>query len=186
MAVISFGMALVALILVSLTISNINKQENMVSSKSRFEKICLNCSLLSLPTGDTKKRRIIITDINGFKDQCCAENELELSILLDLISNVSKLQTDADISILEKGKLPISAHKSFMQTNEPGQESNDTHFVLNVDPMYNDPAIEHNSGVDLVPDGLKIIYTGIYFVYSSIEFQNAQTVSVNSVSFVIV
>ncbi|XP_055875960.1 uncharacterized protein LOC106063440 isoform X3 [Biomphalaria glabrata] len=180
MAVISLGMALVALILVSLTISNINKQENMVSSKSRFEKICLNCSLLSLPTGDTKERRIIITDINGFKDQCCAENELELSILLDLISNVSKLQTDADISILEKGKLPISAHKSCMQTNEPGQDSNDTHIVLNVDPLYNDPAIEHNSGVDLVPDGLKIIYTGIYFVYSSIEFQNAQTVSVNS------
>ncbi|KAK7011851.1 hypothetical protein BgiMline_003543 [Biomphalaria glabrata] len=176
-ALTSFVIALVALLLVTLTIKN--EQENTVSSKSRFE-ICLNCSLLFLPTGHPVEREITITYSNDARDKCCVENEQELSTLMELILNAIQVRTNEELSSFTKEKLPISAHKRLMQTNLPGQDSKDTHFVLNVDPMYNDPAIEHNSGVDLVPDGFKIIYTGIYYVYSSIEFQNDQTVPVNS------
>ncbi|KAK0058233.1 cysteine dioxygenase type 1 [Biomphalaria pfeifferi] len=178
-AVTSFVIALVALLLVTLTIKN--EQANTVSSKSRFE-ICLNCSLLVLPTGHPVERKITITYSNDARDKCCAENEQELSTLMELILNASQVLTNEELFSFKKEKLPISAHKRLMQTNVPGQDSNDTHFVLEVDPMYNDPDIEHNSGVDLVPDGLKIIYTGIYYVYSSIEFQN-QTVPVSSTKY---
>uniref|UniRef100_A0A2C9LZ78 Cysteine dioxygenase n=1 Tax=Biomphalaria glabrata TaxID=6526 RepID=A0A2C9LZ78_BIOGL len=117
-AVISFVIALVALLLVTLTIKN--EQENTVSSKSRFE-ICLNCSLLFLPTGHPVEREITITYSSDTREKCCAENEQELSILMDLILNASQVRTNEELSSFTKEKLPISAHKRLMQTNLPGQ-----------------------------------------------------------------
>lgn len=34
-----------------------------------------------------------------------------------------------------------------------------------------DPLVEHVRGVEVLPDGLKIIHPGFYYVYSSIHFR---------------
>ena len=158
-----------------------------------LETPCVECGKLSKTLHNQTLLHIPLLELidkkyEGGVNKCCVSTNKLLSALIELSriepreSNKDPLPTynPADFKFS-----PVSAHKRLYAPEFPFPvvfRDRVPHFIDK--PVYllfksnkfsPDPLLEHERGVEVISDRLRIMYSGLYFVYSSIHFRPEST-----------
>ncbi|CAL1542723.1 unnamed protein product [Lymnaea stagnalis] len=146
---------------------------------------CIDCSkLMKNPYDSFEADPLMDALTKVYKDgveKCCAYDNQQLSALLEMSmrrQEVKQVPLPA-FNVSDFTFSPASAHKRLYPPYMPanGQrrlmpEFNKTVYVLfKTNTSKPDPLIEHDRGVEVLADGLRIMFSGLYYVYSSIHFR---------------
>lgn len=107
---------------------------------------------------------------------CCANNSEQMSAMIELVLQKQDSEPEPLPVFNSSDHLfgPASAHKRLrpsVNRNFTFPEFLDKKLVLTNFSKENEPPLEHARGVDVRDQSLRILHSGLYFVYSSIHFQ---------------
>ncbi|KAH9503044.1 hypothetical protein Btru_075801 [Bulinus truncatus] len=95
--------------------------------------------------------------IYGNEDQI----RVQLELLIDEISEAHqrrrKLQKDKSIS--------MDVHVQRKQIQESISSDKGQHVALTLNPAILNPLVEHVRGAEVISEGIRVLYTGLYYVY---------------------
>ncbi|XP_059148928.1 uncharacterized protein LOC131936089 [Physella acuta] len=113
-------------------------------------------------------------------EKCCAYNHQQMSAIIDM--NIESRQTSKDhVSDINKELFflsPVTVHRRLYQPKvkaldptEPTAGNLKATLLLQHQNSTPDPLVEHSRGVEVLSDGIKILHPGLYYIYSSLDFQ---------------
>ncbi|XP_059148926.1 tumor necrosis factor ligand superfamily member 6-like [Physella acuta] len=151
---------------------------------------CVSCNKLIKTTYDTSASDplfdmlVRVRDAHGGSDLCCAYDSEQMSALLEMSmrrQDVNKAPLQS-FNVSDFSFSPASTHKRLFPPKNPYPEmpyqervpqfGNGSVVVLfKNENVTADPLVEHERGVEILKDGIRIIHPGLYYVYSSIHFR---------------
>ncbi|BFZ20674.1 hypothetical protein BsWGS_23713 [Bradybaena similaris] len=160
-------------------------QEPTGTSERNFSQgVCVQCiKLVQDPFNHLQADPLIdklVKQVDDGFQMCCAENEDQMSAMVEAITReqVTKPipRTDNENDNTGLKYVPISAHKQLLagddreyNVTEPYYGDGSEHFVVRLDPNYNDPLTEHAHGVTVLETALEVRHSGVYYVYFSVN-----------------
>jgi hypothetical protein len=165
------------------------KNESRVSqSKNTKPVACIECiKLIKNPYDLGGEDNLLVSLIHEYADgveKCCAYDSHQLSSLLELTMRRQEVDNAPlqSFNVSDFTFSPVSAHKRMYPPKNPFPEvaytkrvpvfPQKTIYVLfKHENITDNRLIEHVRGVEVLKEGLRIIYSGLYYVYSSINFR---------------
>ncbi|GFO48327.1 tumor necrosis factor ligand superfamily member 6 [Plakobranchus ocellatus] len=106
---------------------------------------------------------------------CCAYTSDQMSVMFQ---SAMKLSSNAQVlpqyNVSDFKFSPVSAHKRIIpkKKNEDDSQFNSQSQACEFEPDDPRYGVEHHRGVEISKTGLKILYGGLYYVYTSIQFRS--------------
>ncbi|KAH9487587.1 hypothetical protein Btru_071950 [Bulinus truncatus] len=178
---ISFGMSITSLILLTLVVVDREKDKlsTEVPDNANRQTLCVPYWLVS----SDQLRHQLKNRSQWTEDSLCFEcSSDKLSHFLTSMLNLGQNRTETVIRP-DKLSTPVSTHLQLTPSIEIKQLSENRvvpeinqHFVLGFGNELN-PSVEHMRGSQITREGLLVFYSGIYFIYSSIQFKKTTDAS---------
>ncbi|CAL1530025.1 unnamed protein product [Lymnaea stagnalis] len=152
------------------------------SEVKQYSRFCFKCALVGDYPDHHPKHNPLLEMLNNLtrheiddhNSECCVENDRQFKALVAFLS--ASLITNQDVK-LPINLLPaasVSAHKHLLREQHSTDKKYGEHFPLTLNTSSHDPSYEHVRGVDVTKDGFIVKYTGLYYVYSSVQFKRQQ------------
>uniref|UniRef100_A0A0B7A2G8 Uncharacterized protein n=2 Tax=Arion vulgaris TaxID=1028688 RepID=A0A0B7A2G8_9EUPU len=170
--------AVISLVNFGLILHNHLDHKNLAASDPSESKyrVCVPCKQLPLGAESTAPNKRLSRTYQDGVEHCCAKSQEQISAMLELIH---QRQTNATGSVTYDPKHVISGQVSGHKRLLPIDLNQDTvpqfsnemnvHLALDVSDTYSQR--EHANNVEAMQSGYHILASGIYYIYSSIQFQ---------------
>ncbi|CAL1530016.1 unnamed protein product [Lymnaea stagnalis] len=154
----------------------------------QYSRFCFKCALLGDYPDHHPKTNPLLEMLNNLtrhkiddhNSECCVENDEQFKSLVAFLSASLIIKQESSPEKSSSNNLrttPVSAHKQL----EPAKNLTDkwtTDFPLMLNTSYHDLSYEHVRGVDVTDEGFIVKFSGLYFVYASIQFNCTLDVNV--------
>ncbi|CAL1526490.1 unnamed protein product [Lymnaea stagnalis] len=173
---------------ISLIALKLEVQHGIEESASKPPVVCIECiKIIKNPYNLSEVDPLMDSLDKVFEDgveKCCAHNNSQLSALIEMSMRLQRVNTAPlpDFNVSDFKFSPVSAHKRLYPPKNPFPEVNyrkrvprfensSVYVLFKYEKSMSDPLLEHEHGVEVLNDGLRIVYSGAYYVYSSIHFR---------------
>ncbi|KAK6979367.1 tumor necrosis factor ligand superfamily member 6 [Biomphalaria glabrata] len=183
---LSIFASLLCLVIITIIVISTTFQKNKGVSRLGTKPVaCVICNKLSPNiSGSEVLLNSLTREVSDGVELCCAYRGHQLSDLLELILRLREKDSESlpTINVSKFSFIPVSAHKRIFPPINPHTEipyenrvpimvKSAVRVLFQHQGFEMDPLVEHVRGVEVLPDGLRIIHPGFYYVYSSIHFR---------------